>query len=123
MQAVVLPHASGAVGPYSQGVLHNGVLYISGQLGMDYVSGNMPENFAGQTEMVFKKIKDILDAANMAFSNVLKCTVYLTDLDDYNEMNEIYGRYFRTPYPARETIQVAHLPKGAKIEISVIASK
>ncbi len=123
MNVVVTPHASGALGPYSQGIVHNGVLYISGQLGMDYVSGFMPDDFKGQAELVFQKIKDILDAANMKFSNILKCTVYLADLNDYDAMNEIYGRYFLPPYPARETIKVAGLPKGAKLEISVIASK
>jgi len=123
MNVVVTPHASGALGPYSQGIIHNGTLYISGQLGMDYVTGYMPDDFRGQTELVFHKIKDILDAANMSFSNILKCTVYLTDLNDYDVMNEVYGRYFQTPYPARETAKVAGLPKGAKIEISVIASK
>lgn len=123
MNVVVTPHASGALGPYSQAVTHNGMLFISGQLGMDYVSNYMPNDFAGQTELVFKKIKDLLDAANMSFAHILKCTVYLTDLANYDAMNEIYGRYFHTPYPARETVEVSALPKNALIEISVIASK
>jgi len=123
MNVVVTPHASGALGPYSQGIVHNGMLFISGQLGMDYVSGLMPDDFAGQTELVFRKIKDILEAANMSFYHILKCTVYLTDLKDYDTMNEIYARYFSPPYPARETVKVAGLPKNAKIEISVIASR
>jgi len=99
------------------------MLFISGQLGMDYVTGFMPEDFAAQTDLVFHKIKDILEAANMSFTHILKCTVYLTDLADYDAMNEIYGRYFRVPYPARETVKVAGLPKNARIQISVIASK
>ncbi|MBM4403061.1 MAG: RidA family protein [Candidatus Cloacimonetes bacterium] len=123
MNVVVTPHASGALGPYSQGIVHNGMLFISGQLGMDYVSGLMPDDFVGQTELVFRKIKDILEAANMSFYHILKCTVYLTDLKDYDTMNEIYARYFSPPYPARETVKVAGLPKNAKIEISVIASR
>lgn len=123
MNVVVTPHASGGLGPYSQAIVHNGMLFISGQLGMDYVTNHMPEDFAGQIELVFKKIKDLLDAANMSFSHILKCTVYLTDLANYDQMNEIYGRYFHTPYPARETVEVSALPKNALIEISVIASK
>lgn len=123
MNVVVTPHASGALGPYSQGIVHNGMLFISGQLGMDYVTGFMPDDFSGQAELVFRKIKDILDAANLNFSNILKCTVYLTDLKDYDAMNEVYSRHFHPPYPARETVKVAGLPKDAKIEISVIASK
>lgn len=123
MNVVVTPHASGALGPYSQAILHNGMLFISGQLGMDYVSNFMPDDFAGQTELIFKKIKDLLDAANMGFAHILKCTVYLTDLDNYDTMNEVYGRYFHTPYPARETVEVSALPKNALIEISVIAAK
>lgn len=123
MKAIVTPHESGALGPYSQGVFHNGMLFISGQVGLDYVTGHMPGDFKGQAELVFKKIKDILDAAGMSFTHVLKCTVYLTNLSDYQEMNEIYARHFLAPYPARETIQVVGLPKNARIEISVIASK
>ncbi len=97
MNVVVTPHASGALGPYSQGIVHNGMLFISGQLGMDYVTGFMPDDFSGQAELVFRKIKDILDAANLNFSNILKCTVYLTDLKDYDAMNEVYGRHFHPP--------------------------
>lgn len=90
---------------------------------MDYVTGVMPDTFTEQIELIFHKIKDILIAANMSFSNVLKCTIYLTDLDDYDTMNEVFGRHFLSPYPARETVKVAGLPKGAKIEMSIIASK
>lgn len=123
MNVVVTPHASGALGPYSQGIIHNGMLFISGQLGMDYVTGDMPDDFKGQTELIFRKIKDILEAANMSFNHILKSTVYLVDLADYEALNEIYSHYFLVPYPARETVKVAGLPKNAKIEISVIASK
>lgn len=123
MNVVVTPHASGALGPYSQGIMHNGMLFISGQLGMDYVSGYMPDDFADQADMVFRKIKDILEAASMSFSHILKCTVFLTDLYDYNSLNEVFSRYLHAPYPARETVKVAGLPKNAKVEISVIASK
>lgn len=123
MNVVVTPHASGALGPYSQGIIHNGMLFISGQLGMDYITGVMPDGFAEQAELIMHKLKDILEAANMSLVHVLKCTIYLTDLDDYDKMNEIFGRYFQPPYPARETVKVAGLPKNARIEISAIASK
>lgn len=123
MQAVVTPHAPGALGPYSQAVLHNGILYVSGQLGIDYVTGEMPDDFAGQAELVFKNIKAILEAAGMNFGNVLKATIFVQDLGDFAVLNEIYGKQFSQPYPARETVQVARLPKDGKVEISVIASK
>jgi len=123
MNVVVTPHASGALGPYSQAILHNGMLFISGQLGMDYVTNYMPDDFTGQMELVFKKVKDLLTAANMSFSHILKCTVYLTNLENYELMNEIYGRYFMAPFPARETVEVSALPKNALVEISVIAAK
>jgi 2-iminobutanoate/2-iminopropanoate deaminase len=99
------------------------MLFVSGQLGIDYVSGAMPEDFAGQAELVFKNIKAILEAAGMNFGNVLKATIFMQDLGDFAELNEIYGRQFSQPFPARETVQVARLPKDGKVEISVIAAK
>jgi 2-iminobutanoate/2-iminopropanoate deaminase len=123
MQAVTTPHAPGALGPYSQAVLHNGMLFVSGQLGIDYVTGDMPDDFAGQAELVFKNIRAILQAAGMSFTHVLKSTIFIKDLADFAVLNDVYAKQFCIPYPARETVQVTNLPKNAKIEISVIASK
>ncbi|HNX37957.1 MAG TPA: RidA family protein [Candidatus Cloacimonadota bacterium] len=123
MQSVMTLKAPGAIGPYSQAILMNNTLFISGQLGIEPNSGNLVEGFEAQTNQVFANIKAILDAVGMGFSNIVKCSVFLKDLNDFAVMNEIYGRYFSAPYPAREAIQVARLPKDGLIEISVIAMR
>ena len=123
MQSVMTLKAPGAMGPYSQAILMNNTMFISGQLGIEPNSGNLVEGFEAQTNQVFANIKAILDAVGMGFSNIVKCSVFLKDLNDFAVMNEIYGRYFSAPYPAREAIQVARLPKDGLIEISVIAMR
>ncbi|MBP7310851.1 MAG: RidA family protein [Candidatus Cloacimonetes bacterium] len=123
MQSVMTHLAPAAIGPYSQAILKNNTLFISGQMGIDPNSGVMPEGFEAQTNMVFSNIKAILQAANMGTSHVVKVTVFLKDMNDFAQLNEIYSRNFSTPYPAREAIQVARLPKDALIEISVIAMR
>lgn len=123
MQSVMTHRAPGAIGPYSQATLKNNTLFISGQLGIDPTSGNLVEGFEAQTTMVFANIKAILEAAGMGFSNIVKCSVFLKDLNDFAVMNDIYSRYFSAPYPAREAVQVARLPKDGLIEISVIAMR
>ena len=123
MQSVMTLKAPGAIGPYSQAILMNNTMFISGQLGIEPNSGNLVEGFEAQTNQVFANIKAILDAVGMGFSNIVKCSVFLKDLNDFAVMNEIYGRYFSAPYPAREAIQVARLPKDGLIEISVIAMR
>ena len=121
MQSVMTHRAPSAIGPYSQAILKNGTLYVSGQLGIDPQTGNMVEGFEEQTNMVFQNIKAILSAAGMGMSHIVKCSVYLKDLNDFARMNDIYARYFSAPYPAREAFQVVRLPKDGLIEISVIA--
>lgn len=123
MQSVMTHRAPGAIGPYSQATMKNNTLFISGQLGIDSTSGNLVEGFEAQTTMVFANIKAILEAAGMGFSNIVKCSVFLKDLNDFAVMNDIYSRYFSAPYPAREAVQVARLPKDGLIEISVIAMR
>ncbi len=123
MQSVMTHRAPGAIGPYSQATMKNNTLFISGQLGIDPTSGNLVEGFEAQTTMVFANIKAILEAAGMGFSNIVKCSVFLKDLNDFAVMNDIYSRYFSAPYPAREAVQVARLPKDGLIEISVIAMR
>jgi len=115
--------APSAIGPYSQAVIRNNTMFISGQLGIDPVSGAMPGGFIEQATLVFGNIKAILEAAGMGFPNVAKVTVFLKDMDDFSSLNEIYSRYFSLPYPAREAVQVARLPRDGLIEISVIAMK
>ncbi len=123
MQSIMTHRAPSAIGPYSQAVIRNNTMFISGQLGIDPVSGAMPDGFVEQVNLVFNNIKAILEAAGMGFPNVAKVTVYLKDLDDFSLLNEVYSRYFSLPYPAREAVQVARLPKDGLIEISIIAMK
>ncbi|MFA5713059.1 MAG: RidA family protein [Bacteroidales bacterium] len=111
-----------AVGPYSQAVVANGFIYISGQLPMDPKTGQFVEGgVKEQTEQVLKNVGEILKEGGYGFEDVLKSTVYLTDMKDFATMNEIYAQFFGEPYPARVAFAVVGLPKGALIEIDVVA--
>ncbi|MCB5247843.1 MAG: RidA family protein [Candidatus Cloacimonetes bacterium] len=123
MQTINTHHAPAALGPYSQAVMMNNTLFVSGQLGIDAGTGNWAEGFEAQANLVFANLKAILEAAGMGFRNVVKVSVFLKDMNDFAALNEIYARNFSAPYPAREAIQVARLPKDGLIEISVIAMK
>jgi 2-iminobutanoate/2-iminopropanoate deaminase len=111
------------IGPYSQAIKSNGLLFVSGQIALDPKSGE----FVGvevrqQTERVFENLKAILEAAGTSFHHVVKTTVFLKDMNDFAAMNEVYARYFNAAPPARSTVQAARLPKDALVEIEVIAS-
>ena len=123
MQSIATHRAPAAIGPYSQAAMQNNVLFVSGQLGIDPVSGEMPPTFEEQANLVFANLSSVLDAAGMGFRNVVKVTVFLQNMDDFATLNEIYARNFATPYPAREAVEVARLPKNGLIEISVIAMR
>lgn len=113
-----------AIGPYSQAVMIDGFLYISGQIGLDPETGNFVEGgIEAQTERVLENLKAILKAAGMDFNNVVKTTVFVTNIGDFGKINEIYGRYFRDNPPARSLVEAKSLPKGALIEIEAIAHK
>ncbi len=115
--------APAAIGPYSQAVLANGMLFVSGQLPVDPATGLMAQDdIEANTKQVMANISAILKEAGSDFSNVLKTTIFLADMNDFGMVNEIYGSYFTSEPPARETVQVARLPKDARIEISVIAT-
>lgn len=115
--------APAAIGPYSQAILSNGTLYVSGQLPVNPATGEMAQNdISANTKQVMENISAILKAAGMDFSNVAKTTIFLADMNDFAKVNEVYSSYFSSDFPARETIQVARLPKDARIEISVIAT-
>jgi len=114
--------APAAVGPYSQAVKCGELLFCAGQIPLNPENGSIVGNdIKTQTEQVLKNIKAILNSEGLDFTNVVKTTVFMTDLSEFSAMNEVYGNYFSSPYPARSTIQVAALPKGAKVEIEVIA--
>lgn len=112
-----------AIGPYSQAVEINGTLYISGQVPVNPETGKMPEGIKGQTEQVMKNIGAILEAAGYSFGHVVKSTCLLSDMDNFQAMNEIYGSYYKENPPARAAYGVVKLPLGALIEIETIAVK
>jgi len=115
--------APAAIGPYSQAVLTNGMLFVSGQLPVDPATGVMAQNdIEANTKQVMANISAILKEAGMDFSHVIKTTIFLADMGDFGKVNEIYGAYFTSEPPARETVQIARLPKDARIEISVVAA-
>jgi 2-iminobutanoate/2-iminopropanoate deaminase len=122
-EAVSSPSAPKAIGPYSQAVRAGNLLFVSGQVPIDPATGNLVDgDIATQTHRVFRNIGEILKAAGTSFDAVVRSTVYLQDMNDFAKMNEVYGTYFSSPAPARATVQVARLPKDAKVEIDVIAS-
>lgn len=110
------------IGPYSQAVKAGNTLYVSGQIPIDNKTGQKVTNdIAGETSQVMKNIWSILNAAGMDFGNVVKCSVFVTDMRDFSIINAIYEKYFDSDPPARETIEVSALPKGVHVEISCIA--
>lgn len=117
-------NAPSPVGPYNQSVLHNGTLYISGQIAIDPPTGDLVlDNIEAETHQVMRNIKAILTAADMTFENILKCTIFVSDMGDYSRINEVYASYFdEATAPARELVEVVNLPKYVNIEISVIAA-
>ena len=114
--------APAAIGPYSQGILVDNVLYCSGQIPINPETGSMiTESIEAETEQVLENLGAVLQAAKMKYTNVVSCRVYLTDMEDYGPFNEVYARYFKEALPARETVAVSGLPRGARIEISCVA--
>jgi 2-iminobutanoate/2-iminopropanoate deaminase len=112
-----------AIGPYSQAVEANGTLYISGQLPVNPETGKMPDTIEEQTEQVMKNIGAILESAGYSYKNVVKSTCLLSDMANFQKMNEVYGKYYTEEPPARAAFQVAELPLKAMIEIETIAVK
>lgn len=115
--------APAAVGTYSQGAFHNGVFYFSGQIGLDAKTGEMAVGFDAQLNHIMKNIDGLLESQDLTRANIIKTTVFMTDLAQFGKVNEAYTSFFTAPYPARSTVQVAALPKGAVVEIEVIAAK
>lgn len=118
------PNAPAAIGPYSQAVEANGTLYISGQLPIDPTEGKIVANdITGQTEQVFKNIEAILKEAGYTFSDVVKSTVFLSDITNFGGMNDVYKKYYQSECPARSAYAVKDLPMGALVEIETVAIK
>jgi len=122
MTVIATDRAPGAIGPYSQAIEQAGVVYCSGQIGLDPASGQMVGGgTAAEAERVLQNLGAVLATAGLEFTHVVKTTIYLVDLADFGAVNEVYARFVRPPYPARATVGVAALPRGARVEIDAIA--
>ena len=121
-KAIKIKGAPAPVGPYSQAILSNKTLYISGQIPMDPITGELKmEDVKTATNQVLKNITNLLKAAEMTQENVVKCSIFLKDMNDFHQVNEVYQNYFNGVPPARETVEVSNLPLNVNIEISCIA--
>ena len=117
------PKAPDPIGPYSQAVRSGNTFYISGQIPMDQESGELiTRDIESETLQVMKNIGYILEAAGLDFNNILKCSIFIRNMSDFLIVNEVYGQFFKTDPPARETVEVSSLPKNVNVEISCIAS-
>lgn len=124
MKHISTQNAPAAIGPYSQAIEVNGFVYASGQLPIDPATGAFPEGgVKEQTMQSLLNVKAILEEAGLALSNVVKTTVYLADMGDFAAMNEVYSQFFAQPFPARSAIAVKALPKGALVEVEVVAAR
>ena len=118
------PLAPAPIGPYNQAILVNDTLYISGQICIDPASGHLKnKDLQEETHQVMVNLRSILQECGLGFSDVVKTTIFLTDMNRFGEVNEIYGTYFESNFPVRETVQVSALPKFVNVEISMIAVK
>lgn len=116
--------APAPIGPYSQAIFINGFLFVSGQVAKDEKTGKLVvEEIKAETKQVMENIGHILKEAGLDFSHVVKSTIFLTDMNNFSKVNEVYGSFFSDPFPARETVQVSKLPLNVNVEISVIAIK
>jgi len=122
-ETISTENAPGAIGPYSQAIKAGGLVFCSGQIPIDPATGNfVSDNVAEQTEQVLKNLDAVLNAAGTSLAGVVKTTVFLADMNDFAEMNEVYGRFFSDNKPARATVQAARLPRDARVEIDCIAT-
>lgn len=121
-KVIQIPGAPAPIGPYSQAILKNETLYVSGQIPLNPATGELVDSsIEASTTQVMENISALLNEAQMSMDNIVKCSIFLKDLGDFEAVNAIYGSYFRFDPPARETVQVARLPKDVAVEISCIA--
>lgn len=124
MKAFLTPDAPQAIGPYSQAVEADGWVYVSGQIPLDPATGQLVEgDIQAKARRCLKSLKAILRAAGLGMQNVVKVQVYLTDMNDFAKVNEVYAEFFSAPYPARAAVGVASLPKGVPVEIDCVAKR
>ena len=122
-KAIIAKNAPAAVGPYVHAVQAGNLLFVSGQLGLDPVSGDLKEGLEAQAVQALENMKAVLNEAGYELTDVVKTTVFLSDMDNFAAMNEVYAEFFKEPYPARSAIAVKALPKGALVEVECIAVK
>lgn len=116
------PKAPAPIGPYSQAIKHGNQIFVSGQIPIDQATGNLiNDSIESETEQVMKNLGFILSEAGLSYEHVIKCSIFVTDMGNFSIVNEIYGKYFSSNPPARETVEVSGLPKGVNVEISCIA--
>lgn len=123
MKKVIFTESAPApIGPYNQAVQHNDTVYVSGQIAINPATGNLEiDDLEAETKLVMKNLGAVLNAAGMNYSNIVKCSIFLSDMGSFSTVNEIYGMYFSENFPARETVEVACLPKNVNVEISCVA--
>jgi len=122
-QAISTGGAPGAIGPYSQAIRSGDMVFCSGQLGLDPASGELVDGVEAQAERALRNLQSVLDAAGLGFDDVVKTTIFLTDMGDFAAVNAVYARFMPDPPPARSTVQVGALPKGGLVEIEAIARR
>ena len=123
MKTIHTKNAPEPIGPYSQAIQAGNFVFVSGQVGKDPVSGAMKtENIKAEALMVMTNVKNVLEAAGLTMASIVKTTIFLSNMDDFAQVNEVYGSFFTGNYPARETVQVSRLPLNANIEVSVVAA-
>ena len=121
MKAIKTNMAPAAIGPYSQAIEANRMVFLSGQLPINPQTGEMPEGIEAQTRQSLTNARAILEEAGLTMGNVVKTTVFMADMNDFADMNSVYAEFFTAPYPARSAVAVKTLPKGALVEIEVVA--
>ncbi|MBX7180901.1 MAG: RidA family protein [Bacteroidia bacterium] len=122
-QIIQSPAAPAPIGPYSQAVKAGNFLFLSGQIALDPATGELKmDSVEVETQQVMKNLQAVLQQAGLDFNHVVKTTIFLMDMNDFATVNTIYGSYFQGDFPARETVQVAGLPKGVRVEISMVAA-
>tara|TARA_B110001469_G_C9640103_1_gene321763 strand:- start:695 stop:1075 length:381 start_codon:yes stop_codon:yes gene_type:complete len=121
-KVIFTENAPAPIGPYNQAIQHNDTVYVSGQIAINPATGNLEiDDLELETHLVLKNLGAVLNAAGMHYSNIIKCSIFLSDMGSFGTVNKIYGSYFMDNFPARETVEVACLPKNVNVEISCIA--
>ena len=124
MEIIQTKNAPAPIGPYNQAVVHENTIYISGQVALDPLSGIMDNaNLAEETHRVMRNLGAVLEAAGSDYDHIIKCSIFILDMNEFKAINEVYASFFKDHHPARETVEVSKLPAGARVEISAIAAK